>query len=180
MISGRLLGKTKYKNTTIFICLLFCVLFLFVPHRYAASELSQVIAARFVNTEDQKLVFFDYKAYGTKRVFNDKKNSYIAEKKDYLKSKNEIAVVKITGEHKIVVQWDYVVIYDESVPELNVEIYIAKNLDFYEYSVPCKTVLLFLSEIFYCIIVCIYCLAVFICLVKTIKNGVFIKCRVRL
>ena len=144
---------------TLFAIAALCFLYLLVPNRVIAKELGYRILVFYVNTETENLYFYDYKVYGTKKIFNAKFIDYVIKEKEILKDKNELTVVKINGENGVSVCGDFVLVRDVTVPELNVEIYIAKNIDFKNYSLPCKTVAVFafntlnlLIEIVYCVI----------------------------
>lgn len=169
------LSVIKKNKVTLSITVLLCVLYLFIPT--VAKELSYKTIVYFVNTDDANLFLYDYKVYGHQNVFDKKYADYVKKEKNYLKSKNEIAVVKIRGKNNKTVKWDYVLLSDENVPELNVEIYLAKNADFDNNSLPCKTVLVFLTDLLntvikvsFCLILAIRCLEIIINRKNTERN----------
>lgn len=110
----------------------------------------------FVNTDEENLVFLDYKVYGNERLLDKNCKKYISEKKGYLKEYDEFVVVKIKGSSRKIIKIDYIIFYDDSVPELNVEIYVAKNVDFGVNSLPLKTVYAYVCGIADIVVNCLF------------------------
>ena len=98
----------------------------------------------------------------------------ILRKKNFLKSKDEFTVVKIKGEYSVKYQADYILISEETVPDLNIEIYIAKNFDIGNNSLPLKTVVLLLQKIIKIVVYILFVIAVSVCFLS-FSRYVFIK-----
>ena len=145
----------SYKNILVLrkgkavFCLFLIVLcfFGFTTNTKVVKDLVFSLSVRFLDTEENTLVFYKYKAFGTQNSFDKNSIDYIETEKDFLKSKDEFTVVKIRDESRVFYKRDYVIICDENVPELNVEIYIAKNIKIGAYSLPCKTTAFALQKI---------------------------------
>lgn len=159
----------KSKKVIIFFIVAF-FLFVFLPHFNIANDISRSFVFNHVNTDSENLVLYGYKVYGTEEVFYKNYSSYAEKEALKLKIKNETTVVKINGEKLKKIETNYLLIADNSVPELNAEIYIAKNVDIFSLSLPCKTILVLLKSILYYLIITIYCLVFLICFIKYAKN----------
>lgn len=143
--NGETLIVKKGKTTVCLFLTLLCF-FAFTVYANSVRNLSFYLAAPFVSVEAEKLVFCKYKAFGTEDSFDKYLTDYVEREKNLLKSKNEFIVVKIKGEYSVERKADYVLVREEGVPELNAEIYIAKNFDVAGDSLPCKTVVLLMQK----------------------------------
>ena len=125
----------------------------------------------FVNTDEENLVFLDYKVYGNERLLDKNYKKYISAKTKFLKTNDEFVVVKIKGARRKTIESDYIIIYDDSVPELNVEIYVAKNVDFGVNSLPLKTVYVcgIFDRVFNCLFIFISSI-IFLRTLNTVKK----------
>ena len=135
-------GKVLFCLFLFFLC---C--FAFVPYNEIIRDAVFRFAVSHVNVNAENLVLYKYKVYGTEKTFNKSAFVFVEEEKNFLKSKNEFIVVKIAGEYSIEYKTDYILINEKTVPDLNVEIYIAQNIDFGNNSLPCKTVVLLLQRL---------------------------------
>lgn len=148
-------GKTVFCLFLILICF-----FAFIEYANVVKDLAFNISAPYVNTEPKNLVFYKYKVFGTENSFNKNLFAYIEREKEFLKSKDEFIIVKIQGEYNVQRKGDYVLITDDTVPDLNAEIYIAKNFDIGNNSLPLKTVVVLLHRVLK-VVICVLFFIVF-------------------
>ena len=105
----------------------------------SARNVSFRLLTPFVSVDDNNLLFCDYFVYGTERRFNEGLITDVPAAKDRLKESGDAVVFKIPGRGKHIVFSDYSIVYDENVPELNIEIYVAKNIAVGKISLPFVT-----------------------------------------
>ena len=154
-------GKLQFCLFLIFICF-----FAFTFYANLISECVYDFAIAHVNTENKNLALYKYKVYGTENRFNEKALAFAENEVQFLKSKGEFAVVKIRGEYKEERRKDYVFISDESVPDLNIEIYIAQNIDIGNNSLPTRTIVVLLEDLLTKVIIVVYAIILLILLYK--------------
>ena len=153
----------KKGKTVVCLFLFLLCFFAFIVYADVIKDVAFRISVPFVNTKPENLVFCEYKVFGTENSFDKNLFKYIEEEKNFLKSKDEFIVVKIKGEYLVKYKADYILISEENVPDLNVEIYIAKNFDIGNNSLPLKTVVLLLQKIIKIIIYLLFTLAFSVC-----------------
>lgn len=148
---------TLKKGKTVF-CLFLILLCFFAFTVYAKSgqNITYRICAPYVNINSENLVFYKYKVFGTEYSYKKYFTAYIEQEKSFLKSKDEFMVVKIKGERFVECKTDYILISEESIPELNAEFYIAKNIDFGNNSLPLKTVVGLLQKVIETIVIILF------------------------
>lgn len=157
-------GKLRFCLLLIFICF-----FAFTFCADLTGEMVYRLCANHVNTESKNLVLLDYKVFDTENKFNEKALDYAESKVKFLKSKGEFAVVKVKGEYDIKDKGYYLLITEDDVPNLNVRIYIAKNIDIGNNSLPAVTVSTLLHEILEVVVLVIYSIVFLILLLKTAR-----------
>lgn len=150
-------GKTLFCLFLILICF-----FVFFIHADVTKDVVFKFCTPYVNTEPENLVFYKYKVFGTEKSFQKNLYGYIEREKSFLKSKNEFIVVKINGKNSVDRKADYILIHEESIAELNAEIYIAKNFDFGNNSLPLKTLVVLLQKAVKTIFIIVYAIVFFI------------------
>ena len=115
------------------------VLYVICPFFLSARDISFCILTPFIDAEEKNLVLFDYYVYGTEQRFDEGMEKRVPQIKDKLKERNEAVIVKVPGNNVRRIYADYSVVFDQTVPELNIEIYVAKNVTFKNMSVPFVT-----------------------------------------
>ena len=153
------------------VCLFFVLLcfFAFTVYANTVKDFVYGICTPYVNVEPENLVFYKYKVFGTETSFNKNLFKYVEEEKKFLKSKDEFCVVKIKGEYNMQRKADYILISEESVPDLNVEIYIAKNFDIGNNSLPLKTVVLLLQKVVKIVVYIVFAIAFSVCFIYVLR-----------
>lgn len=121
-------------------CLLAIVGVILAPKELVSGTQLYSSAVSMAHTEDNYLVLYEYKVYGTEARMQKALETEVPAHIQLFKSNADVLVVKIPGEaRKVQTYQDYVCIEDPSVPELNIEFCIAKNVDFFGYSLPTRT-----------------------------------------
>lgn len=175
MLTNKEFLTLKKGKTVVCLFLFLLCFFVFIVYANVVRNIAFRISVSFVNTEPKNLVLCDYKVFGTENSFNKNLLAYIEEEKNFLKSKDEFTVVKIKGEYSVNRKADYILISEESVPELNVEIYVAKNFDFNNNSLPLKTVVILLQKIIKIVIYILFTIAFLVCFFSFSKYCVIKK-----
>lgn len=163
MLNNREILTIKKGKTVVCLFLILICFFTYFIYADITKELAFRFCTPYVSTESDNLVFYNYKVFGTENSFEKNLSQYIAKEKNFLKSKDEFIVVKIKGEYLVKHKADYILISEENVSDLNVEIYIAKNFDIGNNSLPLKTVVLLLQKIIKIIIYLLFTLAFSVC-----------------
>ena len=112
-----------------------------------AQEIVYGVLTPFINVDEDKTILYDYLVYGTGRRMDEGYVIDVPEIIDKLKDRGEGIIIKEKGDSYKKTQYDYIFMRDEDVPELNIEIYIAKNVEFPFGSFPFRTSELFLENI---------------------------------
>lgn len=166
MLNNKEILTLKKGKTVVCLFLILICFFAFTVYANSVKDFVYRICASYVNTEPDNLVFYKYKVFGTENSFKKNLSQYIGEEKNFLKSKNEFAVVKIKGGYSVERKADYILIKDDTVPDLNAEIYIAKNFDIGNNSLPLKTVVLLLQKALTTIVCVLFLIAFTVCFFK--------------
>lgn len=172
MLSNREILTLKKGKITFCLFLLVLCCFAFVPHNEIVKNAVFRFSALHVNLNENNLVLYKYKVYGTENSFNKNSGVFIEEEINLLKSKDEFIVVKTRGEYAIEYKSDYIFISEETVPDLKVEIYIAKNIDFGNNSLPCKTIIILLQKALKIIILILYGIILLLCFINLSRYAI--------
>ena len=174
MLNNKDILTIKKGKTTVCLFLILLCFFAFTVYANTVKDFVYGICTPYVNVEPENFVFYKYKVFGTETSFNKNILKYIEEEKNFLKSKNEFAVVKIKGEYSVKYKADYILISEDAVPDLNVEIYIAKNFDIGNNSLPLKTVVLLLQKVVKIVVYIVFAIAFSVCFI-CVSRYVIIK-----
>lgn len=116
--------------------------FLIAPKRIMKNDDLYNTTCSLASTEDENTVFYDYKVYVDERRFDSGLKNDVPVVLEKFKEADDILLVKIPGEEKTTELKDgYWLIKDSTVPELNIEYYVLKNIDFANNSIPSHTFL---------------------------------------
>ena len=144
-------------------------------------DLSYRALTPYLGQEEENLVFFDYYAYGTERRFSKGLTEDVIQSTQKLKENREGAVVKVPGKKASIICENYILVYDENVPDLNIEIYVAKNVNFWAMSLPFPTVVSLVERysqiIVFWIIVFLLFFDLFFCFKEIVFHDIFLKKR---
>jgi hypothetical protein len=99
-------------------------------------------------TDDMNLLLYDYDVYATDVRFREGLIKDVDEVKLSFNNRSEVLAIKVFGENKkIEIRNDYIYIIDPNTPELNIEYYLVKDMQFNDINLPCRTFIILLSEI---------------------------------
>ena len=121
---------------------------IFAPKNAFSDHLPYTIASSLASLDSDNLLLYDYKVYSNENRFNDGLIYDVAKKLADFKQRSEILAVKVPGDYSVEYKTDYYLIHDSTVPELNIEYYLVKNITFSDTSLPARTVILLLNEVF--------------------------------
>ncbi len=167
------IGKNAIKFRYIFFAYLL-LSFLLIAFLFSERQLSYMVLTRFISLEDENVVLYDYYVYATDRRFAEGLEKDVNKAVVDLQKRGEGIVVKIKGDSKVVKHDNYILVYNERVPEMNIEIYIAKNVEFSFASLPFRTLENLFEDILSILIIFIYLVLfeidIFLCCVDIIKK----------
>ncbi|MBQ9276483.1 MAG: hypothetical protein IJ226_02710 [Clostridia bacterium] len=131
------------------------------------------ILTPFIDTDNENTVLYDYYVYATDRRFNEGLKKDIVKAVDDLQQRNEGIVVKVKGADKVINKNNFIIVYSEEIPDKNIEIYIAKNLEFTFASLPFRTAEMFLENAIYLLTIygyaVLFSIDIFACYVDIVK-----------
>ena len=130
----------------------FWLLFLLIVYLYSvffnpAETIVYGVLTPHINIDPKETILYDYYVYGTPRRMREGYVTDVPDAISKLRERGEGIIIKVKGEPLQKRGYDYIYIQDESVPELNIEIYIAKNVEFSFGTFPFRTVKLFLENL---------------------------------
>jgi|SRR6056297_2711774 len=118
------------------------------PKKVFSDDLAYRLATSMSMTEEDNLLLYDYKVYGTEERFNQGLIEDVEAIKNNFKERNEIVGIKIHGEtESIEYKDDYIFITDPDTPELNIEYYLVKDMEFNDMNVPSRTFIMLFEDI---------------------------------
>jgi hypothetical protein len=118
------------------------------PKQVFSDDLGYKLATSMSITQDDNLLLYDYQVYGTEERFNEGLIEDINDVKADFKERNEVLAIKIYGEKEtIVFHDDYLYMTDPDTPELNIEYYLVKDMEFNEMNVPSRTFIMLFDDI---------------------------------
>ena len=122
------------------ILLLILILFSLAPKEVLDEDASYELATSMSIIEDDNLLLYDYKVFGTENRFNQGLVDDVNEVKADFKERNEILAVMVYGQREtFVFKDDYIYITNPQTPELNIEFYLVKDLEINEVNLPART-----------------------------------------
>jgi len=128
--------------------LVLLVLVALAPKQVFSNDLGYRLATSMSIAEDENLLLYDYQVYGTEERFNQGLIEDVSEVKNDFKDRNEILAIKIYGEKETIVYYDdYLYMTDPDTPELNIEYYLVKDMEFNDMNVPSRTFIMLFDDI---------------------------------
>ncbi|MGE4571294.1 MAG: hypothetical protein AB7E09_00970 [Candidatus Izemoplasmatales bacterium] len=130
------------------ILLLIIVLFSIAPKRVFYETSSYELATSSIILEEDNLLLYDYKVYGTDQRFQRALSEDVEIVKQDFLDRNEIMAVKIYGEISTVKIYDnYVFLTDPETPTLNIEYYIVKDLEINNIQLSIRSFIMLFEDI---------------------------------
>jgi hypothetical protein len=124
------------------------VTFLAIPKTIFSSNAHYEMTTPMAILDQSNLLLYKYKVYSDETRFNTGLMIDLEAERLQFASRNELMVVKIPGEFKIEFQSDYILMVEPEIPELNIEYYLVKNIQIDETSIPARTAILLLRNVF--------------------------------
>jgi hypothetical protein len=128
--------------------LLVVIAFILAPKNVFDKKASYLLATSMAITKNDNLLLYDYQVYGNIERFEQGLLSDVQEVKLDFQERNEIVAIKIYGENNLIeTREDYIFIIDSETPELNIEYYLVKDLEFNDIYIPCRTFIMLFTDI---------------------------------
>jgi|694.fasta_scaffold96480_3 hypothetical protein len=124
------------------------VTFLAIPKTIFSSNAHYEVTTPMAILDQSNLLLYKYKVYADETRFNTGLIVDLEAERLQFASRNELMVVKIPGEFKIEFQSDYILMVEPEIPELNIEYYLVKNIQIDATSIPARTAILLLKDVF--------------------------------
>lgn len=164
------LNKYSVKGRILILCLLIFIFFILV-FQITSKGYIYNFTSGFAKTNENNLILYDYEVYANETKFEKAKNR-ISEVVDRLKEKGETVLVRLPSKKNgITRNGDYVIKYDNTAIELNIEYYVVKNMKIFGYDIPCKTFISIFDKTF----LTVYVMAseIILCIIITIIKNLF-------
>ena len=131
-----------------FIILLCLFMFILAPKKIFQENDAYELATSMAITNEENLMLYDYDVYSNNERFAQGLIDDVAQTKSSFKDRNEVMAIKIYGvESKTEYKDDYVFIEDPEVPQLNIEYYIVKDIQFDETNLPARTFIMLFNDV---------------------------------
>jgi hypothetical protein len=121
---------------------------LVAPKQIYSSDQAYSLGANMALTDDNHLVFLDYKVYGSEERFEEGLVNDVATRLASFKTRHEILLIKIHGAAALTAKDDYWVKAAPETPELNIEYYIATTLVVENTELPCRSFIMLVDDTF--------------------------------
>lgn len=106
------------------------------------------IANSMAVVDENSLLFYDYQVYATEARFNQGLVEDFEEVINSFKSRSEIVAIQVNGDqYSLEYRDDYIFITNPEVPDLNLEYYLVRNLEFDGISLPIRTFIILFNDI---------------------------------
>lgn len=158
---------TKIVCYSLFVMLVIIGLIL-VPKELMNYDEVYSFATSAADMNENTLVMYDYKVYGTENRFNQGLDSDVLSQLSIFKERGEILLVKIYGENEsLVYKEDYWLQTSSNVVELNIEYYIVPNIRIQNNSLPSRSILLLVKnvlvkiDVIYTLLIILFSLLIF-------------------
>ncbi len=139
----------KFKLTIFSVTLLTTLItFAAIPKTVFSINAHYEMTTPMAILDQSNLILYNYKVYADETRFNNGLLVDLEAERIQFASRNELMVVKIPGEFKIDYKTDYILIFEPEIPELNIEYYLVKNIQIDSTSIPSRTVIIFLKNLF--------------------------------
>jgi hypothetical protein len=137
------------KLITLLISLITLIIMVIVlPKTVFDGKTSFRLATSMAVIDDRSLLFYDYQVYATESRFNQALVEDFEKVLDDFKSRSEIVALQIYGDnYRVDFLEDYVLIINPEVPELNIEYYVVRNLEFDGIIIPTRTFIILFEDI---------------------------------
>jgi hypothetical protein len=124
------------------------ITFVAIPKTFFPHAANYEMITPMAILDQSNLLLYKYKVYADETRFNIGLTLDVEVERLQFASRNELMVVKIPGEFKIEFQSAYILMVEPEIPELNIEYYLVKNIKIDTISIPARTGILLLRNIF--------------------------------
>ena len=146
-----------------------------LPKTVFDTQTAFSLATSMAVINEDSLLLYDYEVYATEARFNQALIEDFEKVQDSFKERSEIVAIQIYGDiYRINLREDYIFITNQEVPELNIEYYLVRNLEFDGITFPIRTFVILFEDIA-SLINTIY-IVVFIVISLAIFSRLTIKC----
>ena len=166
MINNKIVIRLKKGKLQFCLFLILICFFVFTFYADLVGKAVYVFCIRHVNIEQSNLALLASKTYETEQRFNEEVIDFAESKVRFLKSKGEFPIVKVKGEYGVEYRGDYVLVSDDTVPDRTVKVYLAKNIDIGNNSLPAVTISAMLRERLNDVVLALYYIIFLIMLYK--------------
>lgn len=137
------------KLTIVSVTLLTTIItFLAIPKTIFSSNAHYEMTTPMAILDQSNLLLYKYKVYVDETRFNTGLIVDIEAERLQFSSRNELMLVKIPGEFRVEFKSDYILMVEPDIPELNIEYYLVKNILIDSTSIPARTAILLLKDVF--------------------------------
>ena len=145
----KLLEVLWTKSIIYLIITIFLITFVIIaPKKVFRDNMAFFLATSMAITTEDNLMLYDYKVYGSEERFNEGLIEDVEEVKLDFLERNEIVAVKIHGSNNMTdIRDDSVFITSTDTPELNIEYYLVKDMEFNDINLPCRTFIMLFQDI---------------------------------
>lgn len=138
---------TKIILYTIIISISF-VLIVLLPKKVFDKSTPYEIATSIAIIESNNLLLYDYEVYSTDERFQLGLIDDVAIVVDEFKTRNELLVVKINDStSNVEIKEDHLIITDPSIPHLNIEYHLVRDVNISEIRIPARTFISLANDI---------------------------------
>lgn len=121
--------------------------FIATPKSLFKDDSAYTLAVGTASLSDDNLLLHSYKVYPTDEKFKDGLVTDVNKTLAAFKERNEVMVVKIPGIKNVSYETDYILVQDPTTPDLNIEYYLASNMEIVNTSVSCRTAVSLIQSI---------------------------------
>jgi len=137
--------KTILYSVIVLVTLLLVIV---APKDILDEDSTYEIATSMAILEDDNLLLYDYKVYGTEERFNQGMIEDVGQVKEDFRERHEIVAIKIYGERETYqIRDDDILITSPDTPELNIEFYLVKDLTYNDVNLPARTFMTLYQDI---------------------------------
>jgi len=119
-----------------------------LPKTVFEAQMPFQLATSMAVVDENSLLSYDYQVYATEERFSKGLVEDFENVLDNFKSRSEIVAIQINGDsYKVEFRDDYIFISNPEVPELNIDYYVVRNLEFDGITLPIRTFIILFEDI---------------------------------
>lgn len=124
------------------------IMIIILPKTVFDTQTAFRLATSMAVINEDSLLLYDYEVYATEARFNQALIEDFDKVQDSFKERSEIVAIQIYGDiYRINLREDYIFITNPEVPELNIEYYLVRNLEFDGITFPIRTFVILFEDI---------------------------------